>query len=218
MLQRHLALSYALGHAAVARVEALESRAPVVVSVGVVEVEQQVAAQLYLVGRVVGEEPRRGRVAQADHEQRGRRGQQQPDGKHQSDRESPRPGPRAGDEADGGGSAEEARQEGAGSRDAKVVFLARRPDKWSERALGIDGPGPEGPGVGAQLGQVDRNEQEQDAHERPGAPLAELLPHGAVAERRRERSAAGRWASRQVSQPAATPSTSQVMGSSRNPL
>ena len=50
----------------------------VVVAVRVVEVEHEVAAQLRLVGRVVREEPRRGRVAEPELEERGRSGQQEP--------------------------------------------------------------------------------------------------------------------------------------------
>jgi hypothetical protein len=46
VLERHLALPHALGDGSVARVEALEARVPVVVTEGVVEVEQQLAAEL----------------------------------------------------------------------------------------------------------------------------------------------------------------------------
>ena len=87
-----------------------------------------------------------------------------------------------------------------------------------QRTLRVDRPRPKAPRIGAELGQVDRHEHEQDADQDPRAARAELLVHETVAARRRERSAAGAWASCQVSQPAATASTSQVIGSSRKPL
>ena len=169
MLERHLALAHALRHAAVARVEALEPRLAVVVAVGVVEVEQQLAAQLDLVGRVVGEEPGRGGVAQPELEQRRGRGEQQ----RRRRGRAPRPAQPA--------SARAARS--AGQRGARRTAARRA----NAPPAGCPGPTPRPPRapaaradpagrprragrarIRAELRQRDRHEHEQHAHERPG--------------------------------------------------
>jgi len=64
VLERHLSLAHPLGNAAVERVEALEARALVVVSVGVGAVEREVPGDLDLIRRVVRVKPGRGGLAQ----------------------------------------------------------------------------------------------------------------------------------------------------------
>ena len=77
--KRHLAIEHLRRHRAVEGVEALQAVAPVVVPVWVVAVKEQLATELDLVGRVVGEEPGRRGVAQTELEQRGGQQEEQRD-------------------------------------------------------------------------------------------------------------------------------------------
>ena len=223
MLERHLALAHPLGDAAVARVEALQARVAVVVPVGVVAVEQQIAALLDLVGRVVGEEPGRGGVAQAELEQRRRA----PSAAAPRRARAPRR-PSAARRAAARSAASRRRRRAAPARKQRRAAMPTSHSSPAARTSGASGPcgstvaGPEVPGVRAQLGQGDRHEREQDADQHPGARAgASRSPRScgrrhAVARRARRARALGRRAS--DSQPAATASTSQVIGSSRKPL
>jgi hypothetical protein len=182
VLERHLALPHALRDGAVTRVEALEAGLAVVVPVGVVEVEHQLAAQLHLVGRVVREEPRGGRVAQAELEQRGRRGEQHSDREHQRDaRPARHHGGAPRQQEDSGGAAQERGHERGRPRDPEVPLLAGGADERGERPLRIDAGRPEAPRVRPELRKRDRHQREQHSEERPCVALG----HAAAGSRRR---------------------------------
>ncbi len=242
MLERHLALAHPLGHAPVAGVEALEPGFAVVVAVRVVEIQQQVPAELDLVGRVVREEPGGSGVAQAELQQCGGPREQHADGEHERHGERLRPGTRTREQQQRRRAAEQCGHEAGRARDPHVPLLAGRAHERRERSLRIDLGRPKAPGVGAELRQRDRDQAEQDAEQnhaargssprlggRPQAGSPRSHP-GSARERRRghaeailarARSAAGGGVScarLHASEPAATPSTSHVSGSSRKPL
>src|SRR5204863_8798780 len=97
-----------------------------------------------------------------------------------------------------------------------VPVAPGRPHERRQYPLGVDHRGPEGPGVGAELGQRDREDHEQDAEQGPGPIPAEALAH--VASVASAADGAAPSARRAERKPAPTPSTTQVIGSSRKPL
>ena len=210
VLERHLALAHALRDAAVAGVEALEPGLAVVVPVRVVEVEQQLAAQLDLVGRVVGEEPGRGGVAQPELEQRGRRGEQHADGEHERDAGPARQTPRA----------RQQQAPAAPHRSAATNAAARAmPTSHSspggaherrERPCGSTLGGRKCQGSEPSSGQRDRH-QRRTARRRAPRPSRWVTPRPPPAR-------GGSAASGLPGVRGRVPITSQVSGSSRKPL
>ena len=189
------------------RVEALEPRAPVVMAVRVVAVQDQVACDLDLVRRVVREVPGLARVAQTDLEQ-GRRDEQ-----HRAD-DAPSsviPAQR--------GHARRCQVTAAASatrRPARTAVERMIPRSHSRSATRTSGPripcgstegGRERPGVGAELRDRDRDDDAERRQQRPRT--------------RRDRGHAPSMASlsaRESTKLAATAIASHVTGSSKNPL
>ena len=150
------------------RVEALEPRVAVVVSVRVVAVEDEVARDLDLVRRVVREVPGLGCVAEADLQHRCRNEQHPAHHDREDDREPPWPGAdapgRCCDEGD-----EQAGQNGGRAEDAEVPLAVGDPDERAEETTRMHGGRHEGPRVGAELRDRDRDEHAQRRQEQPWA-------------------------------------------------
>ena len=101
-------------------------------------------------------------------EQRGRRGEQQPDRQHEGDAGPARERRRAPCEQVGReGTAQQRGPEGRRARDAHVPLLAGRAHERRERTLRVDARRAEVPWIRSELGQRDRHQREQHARERP---------------------------------------------------
>src|SRR5262245_1368961 len=184
------------------RVEALEARVAVVVAVGGVPVADEVARDLDLVRRVVREVPGVRRLAEPDLEQRGGHEQHSADNDRERDREPAGPGPdppgRSGDEGD-----DEARQDRRRAEDAEVPLAVGGADERSEEPAWVHRGRHEGPRVRAELRDRDRDEHAQRRQQQPRA----VAIHGSSMASLRD-----------SMYDAATAMTSQVTGSSKNPL
>jgi hypothetical protein len=133
------------------RVPALEPGVPVVVSVRVLAVEDEVACDVDLIGRVVHVVPGGGGVSQPDLQQRRRDDEQTGDDGAESDRPAAAPAIRP--PGYGAGQRDEERgdhRRGAGN--VRVPLLVGGADERSEYAVGMDVGGSEGPRAGAQIG------------------------------------------------------------------
>ncbi len=185
-------------------VEALEPRVPVVMAVRVVAVQDQVAGDLDLVGRVVREVPGLARVPQPDLEQGGRDEQHRADDRRERDRRpaGPRtevPGHRCGERD------EEAGENCRRADDPEVPLAVGNAHERAEDAVRMDRGGRERPGVGAELRDRDRDD---DAERRQQDERVEARHAPSMAS----------LSARQSTNPAATAIASHVTGSSKNPL
>jgi hypothetical protein len=196
-------------------VPALQPRPGVVVPVGVVAVEDQVAGELDLVRRVVGEVPGLGRVPQTDLQQRGRHGQQgdHGDGERRGGPARPRHEPprRRGREGD-----EHAGEERGRADHAEIPLAVGRPHQRAERALRIDALRPERPRLRAELGHEHEHQRAEHAQQREG-----LAPAQEAGTSSRCGAVVGAGAvdgSVIASRLAARARSSHVIGSSKKPL
>src|SRR5438093_8752461 len=199
------------------RVPALEPRPGVVAAVWVVAVPDEVAGDLDLVRRVVDVGPGLRRLAQARLEQDG--------GDEQRDREQDCKGaqklctpgrPTPADESD-----ERDREpcdDPGRPHEAEIPVTPGRTDERAEGAMRMHGRRVERPGIGSELRNDNRHERAERSEDRPGAEPAD--PHRArTASRGSVTAGTGRGETRAGSRNAAAiPSTSHVIGSSKNPL
>ena len=154
--------SSAVGQRAVEVVEAREAGVAVVGAVRVLAVQQALAGELDLVARVVGEEPRLGRVAQ--RRLQGHRRQHEADDRAHArgddDPRAPAPHQQAGPDQD-----REAHrhQHGGGARDADLPLAVRRPHERRERPGGRHGPGLE---LAGRVGRDGRDDEDGEAEHR----------------------------------------------------
>ena len=147
-------------------VPAFEPGVPVVVSVRVLAVEDEVARDLDLVRGVVDVVPGGGGVAEPDLQQDRGDDEQRGDDGAESDRPAAPPATRA----PGDGACkrdEERRDHGGGARDIGIPLLVRGPDERPEHAVRIDSRRSEGPRTGAQIGQRDDREHAERPEQRP---------------------------------------------------
>jgi len=139
------------------RVEALEARVAVVVTVRVVAVADEVARDLDLVRRVVREVPGLGRVAEADLEQRRRNEEHRADDGRDPDRGPA--GPRTQVPGDSCGERhEEAGEDRGGADDPEVPLAVCGAHQWAQNPVRVHGSRRERPGVCAELRNRDRDD------------------------------------------------------------
>ena len=162
MIECDLALSALPG----GRVPALEAGVPVVMAVRVVTVQNEVAGELDLVGRVVHVVPGLRRVAQADLQQRRGHDEERHDEHAQSDR--PAATPALGTPADGRRERDRERgEQGGGARNVGIPLFVGRPHERPEEAVRIDGRRPEGPGARAEVRDGEQREDAERGEQRP---------------------------------------------------
>ena len=186
-------------------VEALEPRVPVVMAVRVVAVQDEVAGDLDLVGRVVREVPGLARVPQPDLEQGGRDEQHRADDRRERDR---RPaGPRAR-------RCQVTAAASATRRPARTAVERMIPRSHSRSATRTSGPR-------MPCGWTEGGANGQGSAPSSGTVIATMTPERRQQDERVESRHAPSMASlsaRQSTKPAATAIASHVTGSSKNPL
>ena len=159
-----------VGGRAVEAVEAFEPGAAVVGSVGAVPVADELAGELQLVGRVVREEPRRGRLPQADL-QRDRR-QQQGRADDECRDELGLPGQPPEHRPHGERDDEHARQHRERPQRAEIPFAVGRTHDRPEQPVRMHRAGPERPRVGPEHADVQRDDDRERAEHEPVARIA----------------------------------------------
>ncbi len=135
-------------------------------AVRILAVAKEIARELDLVRRVVREEPRRARLAQARLENDRRHGQQANDSGCNSNREPARP--RRTERRGGGCQRDDQTGEQRGCPDGlRVPGAVRAANEGRERTRRVDGPGPEVPGFCAERRNGHEHEHAERAEEQP---------------------------------------------------
>ena len=148
------------------RVPAFEPGVPVVVTVRVVAVENEVAGDVDLVGGVVHVVPGGGGVAEPDLQQdRGDDEQRDDDG---TERDRPAAAPAIRTPGDGARERDDERGDHGGRpRNVGIPLLVGSADERSEHAAGFDVGGSERPCARPQVGQGDDREHAEGPEDRP---------------------------------------------------
>ena len=214
MVERHLLPS---GREAGGRIPALEPCPRVVAPVWIVAVPDEPAGDLDLVRGVVVVIPRLGRLAQAGLQQDGRDEQRDGDDERQPGKQFGAPcTPLPPDDRDNGD--REGRDDPGRADEAEIPVTSGGANERTEGAVRMHGRRVKRPGVRPELRHDDRHERSERSEDRPRAGPADSHRAG-TASRDSVTAGAGGGCGRGCSRKAAaTPSTSHVIGSSKNPL
>ena len=172
MLKRHRLDTPIDDGCAVERVEPLKTCADVGGAIRVVPVEDALARQFDLIGRVVRMEPRRGPIAQADLEQCCGDEQREHDADGGDDQQHATQWFAPGQHDREHGS-EDASEQCRCTHDSKIPVAIGGPYQWSEQPIRRGGGCDERPGVTAEPRHGDQHEANQHAEERESA----VVPH-----------------------------------------